>query len=78
MALYPYRLYYMDISYFSGKMQAYLRYKEIPHESIHVTWRMMTNRILPQTGLMEVPIVHTPEGQWLRDSTSMIEWFEAR
>jgi glutathione S-transferase len=73
-----FRLYYMDISYFSGKMQAYLRYKQIPHELIHIDWAMMTNVILPNTGMMQVPVVETPDGQWLRDTTPMIDWFEAR
>ena len=34
MSTSPYTLYVFDISYFSGKMQAYLRYKEIPHDTI--------------------------------------------
>ena len=78
MPVQPYRLYYMDISYFSGKMQAYLRYKEIPHETIHIDWAMMTNKILPNTGMMQVPAIQTTDGKWLRDSTPMIDWFEVR
>lgn len=75
----PYRLYYMDISYFSGKMQAYLRYKEIPHENRHITWKMMAGTVLPNTGLMQVPVVETNDGDWLRDTTPMItDYFEPR
>ena len=74
----PFRLYYMDLSYFSGKMQAYLQYKEIPHELVHINWSMMSNHILPHTGMMQVPVVETPDGLWLRDTTPMIDWFEAR
>jgi glutathione S-transferase len=74
----PYTLYLMWISYFSGKMQAYLRYKEVPHECIELKWRGMLNVLFPNTGLMKVPVVRTPEGEWLADTTPMIDWFEQR
>jgi len=74
----PYTLHVYDVSYFSGKMQAYLRYKEIPHRSHDVTIQELGTRIAPQTGLMEVPTVERADGVILRDTTAMIEWFEAR
>ncbi|TXH03280.1 MAG: glutathione S-transferase [Nevskiaceae bacterium] len=75
----PYTLYVFHISYFSGKMQAYLRYKDIPHDTIEPKWGgELLNLIYPNTGLMKVPVVRTPEGQWLADSTPMIDWFEQR
>jgi glutathione S-transferase len=30
----PYTLYKMDVSYFSGKIEAYLKYKSIPHVAV--------------------------------------------
>ena len=75
----PYTLYVFHISYFSGKMQAYLRYKEIAHETIEPKWGGdLLNTIYPNTGLMKVPVVKTPAGEWLADSTPMIDWFEAK
>lgn len=75
----PYTLYVFHISYFSGKIQAYLRYKEIPHETIEPKWGGdLLNVIYPNTGLMKVPVVKTPAGEWLADSTPMIDWFEAK
>ncbi|HWU68000.1 MAG TPA: glutathione S-transferase [Stenotrophobium sp.] len=74
-----YTLYVMYISYFSGKMQAYLRYKGVPHETVEPKWGGdLLKLIYPNTGLMKVPVVRTPEGQWLADSTPMIDWFEQR
>lgn len=73
-----YTLYLMYISYFSGKMQAYMRYKEIPHRCVELKWGEMVNILYPNTGLMKVPVVRTPEGQWLQDSTPMMDWFEQR
>lgn len=74
----PYTLHVYDISYFSGKMQAYLAYKGIPHRVHEIAWRELVDRIVPRTGLAEVPVVECADGTFLRDSTAMIEWFEQR
>lgn len=74
----PYTLHVYDISYFSGKMQAYLAYKQIPHAVHEITWQELVDRVAPQTGLVEVPVVECADGTFLRDSTAMIEWFEQR
>jgi glutathione S-transferase len=74
----PYTLHVYDISYFSGKMQAYLAYKGIPHSTHEITWQELVDRVAPQTGLVEVPVVECADGTFLRDSTAMIEWFEQR
>ena len=74
----PYHVYLMDLSYFSGKLEAYLRWKEIPYERVEVGWREMQRVLLPNTGLMKVPTVRTPEGLWLQDSTPIIDWMEER
>lgn len=75
-ALEPYTLHVYDISYFSGKMQAYLAYKGIAHRVHQVSWAELVERIAPRTGLVEVPVVECADGMILRDSTAMIEWFE--
>jgi glutathione S-transferase len=74
----PYTLHVYDLSYFSGKMQAYLRYKEIPHTSHDIAMRELATRVAPHTGLVEVPVVERADGVFMRDTTAMIEWFEAR
>jgi glutathione S-transferase len=74
----PYTLHVYDISYFSGKMQAYLAYKGIAHRTHEITWQELVERIAPRTGLVEVPVVECADGTLLRDSTAMIEWFEQR
>lgn len=74
----PCNVYVMDLSYFSGKLEAYLRYKEIPYQRVLATWRELAGPILRHTGLMKVPVVRTAEGLWLQDSTPIIDWFEAR
>jgi glutathione S-transferase len=73
----PITAYVADMSYFSGKMEAYLRYKEIPFERRVVDMKVMRDEILPATGLMKVPVLRLADGQWLKDTTPMIDWLES-
>jgi len=66
----------MDVSYFSGKLEAYLRYKGIPYARVEVGWRRLTTEILRATGAAEVPALRFGDGSWMTDSTPMIEWLE--
>ena len=72
----PLTAYVADMSYFSGKMEAYLRYKEIPFERRVVDVNVLRTEILSATGLMKVPVIRLANGQWLKDTTPMIEWLE--
>lgn len=74
----PITAYVADMSYFSGKMEAYLRYKEIPFERRVVDMKVLRDEILPATGLMKVPVLRLANGQWLKDTTPMIEWLDSR
>lgn len=72
----PLTAYVADMSYFSGKMEAYLRYKEIPFARRVVDVKTLRTEILPATGLMKVPVIRLADGQWLKDTTPMIDWLE--
>jgi glutathione S-transferase len=74
----PYSVYRLDVSYFSGKLEAYLQYKEIPFRRVEATNRLMRDLLIPNAGIAKVPIVRTPDGLWLQDSTPMIDFFESR
>ncbi|MGB5811425.1 MAG: glutathione S-transferase family protein [Polyangiales bacterium] len=74
----PMTAYVADMSYFSGKMEAYLRYKEIPYQRRVVTSKVMRDEVLAATGLMKVPVIRLGDGRWLKDTTPMIDWFEAQ
>jgi len=71
-----FRLYLYDVLYYSGKIEMYMRYKEIPFERIELTAGRLVNVLYRNTGIMKVPAVETDEGRWLKDSTPMIDWFE--
>ncbi len=74
----PMTAYVAEMSYFSGKMEAYLRYKEIPFERRVVGMKVMRDEVLAATGLMKVPVIRMANGQWLKDTTPMIEWLDSQ
>jgi len=73
-----YDVYRLDVSYFSGKLEAYLQYKEIPFRRIEATMSRLQHEVAPHSDVLKVPIVRTPRGEWLQDSTPIIELLEER
>lgn len=73
----PMDVYVMEISYFSGKFEAFLRYKEIPYNRIVVDHPHLFE-VYKRTGTMKVPAVHTHDDLWLKDTTPMLAWFDER
>ncbi len=71
------KLYGLRISYYTGKMEGYLRYKEIPHEFV-VLNRGLIRRLYEKTGAGQMPAVELPDGRFMTDTTPMIRWFETR
>lgn len=73
----PYVHYAWQLSYYSGKTRAYLRYKGIPHvERIIRLWDMP--KIKQQVGAQVMPVLVTPEGEWLQDTSNIIDFMEKR
>jgi glutathione S-transferase len=73
-----YRAYVSDVSYYSGKLEAYLRYAGIDHERIEVNTDMLRDTVLPATGFMKVPVMQCPDGSWLKDTTPMMQWLDSQ
>ena len=72
-----YKLYKMDISYFSGKLEAYLRYKGIPYQPIELLESLEAfQRVGEKTGFQKAPAIEMEDGNWLMDTTPMIQWLE--
>jgi glutathione S-transferase len=71
-----YTAYVSDVSYYSGKLEAFLRYKEIPHRRVEIETHLLREVILPATGYMKVPVMQCPDGRWLKDSTPMLQWLD--
>ncbi len=71
-----YRLFGIELSPYSVKVRSYLRYKEIPHEWI-VRSPATQAEFQKYAKLPLVPLLVTPEGQGLQDSTPILERLEA-
>ncbi len=72
----PFEIYLYDVSYYSGKMEMLLRYKQIPFKRIELPMRRIYPVLYRNTGVMKVPAIKSADGLWLRDSTPMIDWFD--
>ena len=66
------RVHGVNISYFTGKLEAYLRYKEIPYDLVPGRPGQMRKR----AGAAQVPVVELPDGRFITDTTLIIRWFE--
>lgn len=73
-----YVLHGWQLSYFSGKMRAYMRYKGLDFKDKPVNAYDLTVRIPKKTGATVMPVVQTEKGEWLQDTTATIDWLEQR
>lgn len=73
-----YELYGAEASYFTGKVRAYLRYKGIAFSEILASREVYRDVILPRVGWPVIPIVVTPDGETLQDSSDIIDALEVR
>lgn len=71
-----YTLYGMNLSYFTGKLEAYLRYRHIPFTYQELDANIFRGEVLANTGLAKMPALKAEDGTWLTDSTPIINWFE--
>lgn len=72
------QVYGSAISYFTGKLEAYLRYKGIPYERVAMIARHWNRTVPRATGVNQMPAVELPDGRWLTDTTPTIAWFETQ
>ncbi|MEM7016174.1 MAG: glutathione S-transferase family protein, partial [Pseudomonadota bacterium] len=73
----PLKVYGASISYYTGKIEGYLRYKEIPYEFVTLNPRLMRH-LKQQTGASQMPAIELPDGHFMTDTTPMIAWLEAQ
>jgi hypothetical protein len=70
----PLTLYGPEVSYFTGKLEAVVRFLELPYERVAKGPTDMTQT----TGVAQVPGLQLADGRWLTDSTPIIAWLDAR
>jgi glutathione S-transferase len=64
-------------SLYTGKTRSYLIKKAIDHVEISPSHPHFVERVVPQIGYFTVPVLETPEGEIIQDSTEIIEYLEA-
>jgi glutathione S-transferase len=67
----------LDLSYFTGKLQAYLRYCEIPFAFQEMTTSSI-RAIGKASGMAQMPALELADSRWMTDSTAIISWIDAR
>ncbi len=73
----PYIHYGWHLSYFSGKTRCYLEYKGIPYKEKPINLYTLMVTAPRKTGASVMPILVTPEGEWVQDTSVIIDRLEA-
>jgi glutathione S-transferase len=73
-----YILYGSEHSLFTGKVRAYMRYKGLNWEERAATRDIYRSVILPKIGAPIIPVLETAAGEYVQDTTDIIDYLEAR
>lgn len=74
----PYTLYGWKVSYFTGKLYSYLRYKNIPFVENNTNLLTLYRIVKQKTGAVVMPTMTTPDGHWLQDTRHIIDVLETK
>ena len=70
----PLTVYGPEVSYFTGKLEAVLRYMELPYRPV----AKGPVELAGPTGVAQVPGLQLADGRWLTDTTPIIAWLDER
>ena len=70
------RMYGSSISYYAGKVESYLRYRDIHYELLPIADH--AQEIREGAGAAQSPVLRLQDGRWISDSTPILAWFEAQ
>lgn len=71
-----YRLFGWEVSPYTAKTRHYLRYKNIPFEDVHANAFALKKNVVKKIGYLVMPVVHTPDGKVLQDSSVILDALE--
>lgn len=69
-------LYGMTASLYTGKVRAYMRYNSIPFREIKAGSAQFAKTVKPAVGRWIVPVIETPEGDYVQDGSVILDYFE--
>lgn len=72
------RLFGAEVSLYTGKVRAYLRYKDIPYREVLATRDVYKTIIVPRTGVRFIPVLISDRDVAIQDSTAIIDHLEER
>ncbi|MEM6748451.1 MAG: glutathione S-transferase C-terminal domain-containing protein [Pseudomonadota bacterium] len=70
-------VYGSKISYFTGKLESYLRFRRVPYKLLPTT-AGNPNTLRENAGTAQMPVVRLSDDRWMTDSTPMIAWLDAQ
>jgi len=70
------KVYGSRISYFTGKLETYLRYKRIAYTSLPTPYGE-ADMLKDKVGAVQMPIVERDDGRWMSDTTPMLLHLES-
>ncbi|HPE49674.1 MAG TPA: glutathione S-transferase C-terminal domain-containing protein [Hyphomonas sp.] len=73
-----YTLYGAEVSYFTGKARAYLRWRSVDFDEVLSTREVFRDIILPKVGWPVIPVAAMPDGEIVQDTADIIAHVEAR
>ena len=73
-----YSLYGAPMSLYTGKARAYLIFKNLPYNEVFSSLKVYKSIIIPNTGVRFVPVLKTPEDEYLQDTAMIIDTLEQR
>jgi len=69
-------MYGAEMSLYSGKARSYLRKQGFDFEEVKASLKIYKNIIIPNTGVRYIPVVKTTDGQYLQDTSVIIDELE--
>jgi glutathione S-transferase len=74
----PYTLWSTPHSLYSGKVRSYLIKKRLAYRELYPPHPAFQGRIVPAVKSMVIPVLETPDGAIVQDTTDIIDYLEAR
>ena len=66
------------VSYFTGKLECYLRLKKIPFQAGGMSGNQLMVKAKKWSGAMVMPLLQTPDGNYLQDTWDIIRVLESK
>lgn len=73
-----YTLWGAPLSVYSAKVRSYLIKKRIPYRELFPSHPEFNERIIPALGFFVIPILETPDGTIVQDTSDILDYLEAR